>query len=229
MRTLTIGDPALLAQRKSLLQEMLADSPAALWPCADGSGAPQDASGNARHVSLAAGTNTYTPDSTYGTVLDMSAGSWTTTYRCPQSAYTLTARLRLSSNVSGDACPIGDWGGDLALGAMIVMTGSVNGLRGYHRGSTITGPNLNTGQWYHLAQTWDGSTVRLYVDGAEVGTPISTTTAPSTANGSGSASRLSSYGQTATGRRVPGVGRYLSWYATALSGARIAVHHAAGV
>jgi len=30
-----------------------------------------------------------------------------------------------------------------------------------YRGDTL----LNTGQWYHVAATWDGSTVRVYVDG----------------------------------------------------------------
>jgi len=30
-----------------------------------------------------------------------------------------------------------------------------------YRGDTL----LNTGQWYHVAATWDGSTVRIYVDG----------------------------------------------------------------
>jgi len=32
---------------------------------------------------------------------------------------------------------------------------------GGYRGDTL----LNTGQWYHIAATWDGTTVRIYVDG----------------------------------------------------------------
>ena len=229
MRTLTIADPALVGSvRKSLLQEVMADGPQTLWIGNDGSGAPQDSSGNSRHLTLANGSNTYASDGTYGTVLDMSSGSWTTTFRCPQSAYTLEAWIRLSTNVSGDACPIGDWGGNNTFGAMMLLTPSSNALLAYHRESTISGGNLSTGTWYHLAQTWNGSTVRLYLNGSEVGTPISTSTAPGTANESG-LSRVSSYGGVATGRRVPGQGRFIAWYSSALSGSRIAAHRAAGV
>ena len=42
---------------------------------------------------------------------------------------------------------------------------------------------LGLGTWTHLAQTWDGSTLRLYVDGAEVGSravtgPVATSASP---------------------------------------------------
>ena len=52
---------------------------------------------------------------------------------------------------------------------------------GGYRGDTL----LNTGQWYHVAATWDGTTVRIYVDGVldnappdSHGGPIGTDTRP---------------------------------------------------
>jgi hypothetical protein len=39
------------------------------------------------------------------------------------------------------------------------------------RGNTV----LSTGQWYHIAATWDGSTVRIYVNGQLDNTPASRT------------------------------------------------------
>jgi hypothetical protein len=38
-----------------------------------------------------------------------------------------------------------------------------------YRGNTV----LSTGEWYHVAATWDGATVRIYVDGALDNTPAS--------------------------------------------------------
>ncbi len=40
----------------------------------------------------------------------------------------------------------------------------------------VRGGSLATGTWYHLAVTWDGTTARLYVDGAQVSTTSATGT-----------------------------------------------------
>lgn len=217
-------DPGVLGS--TLLSEMLLDSPGALWPCTSGSGAPLDVAGGGYHLTLAAGANTYYSDAIFGSVLDLSVGSWTTTYRCPQTAYSLSAWVYMTGTAS-DTAPVADWGGDNAYGAMIHI-GSSNALSGYHRGTQVTGGNLAGSTWNHIVFTWDGSALKLYLNGSQVNTG-SNGTAPGTANGSGSASRISSYGMTATGRRTQGRGRFLAWYPTALSLSRVQAHYNVGL
>jgi hypothetical protein len=78
---------------------------------------------------------------------------------------------------------------------------------------------LQTGVWYHLAATWDGSTIKVYVNGVL----------------DGSASRSSSLCQSSdpvqllsTGTHFQGSASDIALYGTALSGGRIAAHYAAG-
>lgn len=44
-----------------------------------------------------------------------------------------------------------------------------NTLRFTVAGINLDQPGINTGQWYHVAGTWDGIVQKLYVDGVEVG------------------------------------------------------------
>lgn len=69
----------------------------------------------------------------------------------------------LSKSITGNGIELLTYGSNLAF---FVMNGTA--------GSSIAYPlsNLQTGVWYHLAATWDGSTkesMRLYVNGAPVG------------------------------------------------------------
>ncbi|MEM7322285.1 MAG: LamG-like jellyroll fold domain-containing protein, partial [Actinomycetota bacterium] len=41
---------------------------------------------------------------------------------------------------------------------------------------TVTGGSVTTGAWHHLATTWDGTTLSLYVDGQPVGSVVATGT-----------------------------------------------------
>lgn len=50
----------------------------------------------------------------------------------------------------------------------ILSTGAVAADTG---ATTVTSGVLSTGVWHHAVITWDGTTMRLYVDGASVGTP----------------------------------------------------------
>ncbi len=211
-----------LAKSSSLLLEMLVDSPYAVWMCDDGTGAPLDKSGNGRHLTLSLGTNTYTTDPDYGTVLTMTNGLWAWPFRLPQSSYTLESWVKFNSSVV-EQSPISDWGGNYSAGAMIYL--SSMSLRGYHGAAGyISGGTLSTGAWYHLVLTWDGSIVRLYVNGVEVGT-LGTSATPGTANGPSNGAFLSGYGNTIASAKVNGVGRGFAVYTQALSATRITAHY----
>lgn len=75
---------------------------------------------------------------------------------------------------------------------------------------------------YHVASTWDGSTLRLYVNGVSVGTPVAMTSiiASTVAMEVG---RYSGTNGTTPGGRLD----EFAFYDTALSGAQIAAHYAA--
>lgn len=92
--------------------------------------------------------------------------------------------------------------------------------------TTVTGTlPLGAGTTHHLAATWDGTTVRLYVDGASVGTPAAATgTTPNYASFPPSSGGPNS---TKFNGRIDGLAVYRN---KALTGARILAHaQAAGV
>lgn len=84
----------------------------------------------------------------------------------------------------------------------------------------VTGATaLQTGVWYHLAGTWDGSTQKVYVNGQLDNSAARTSNLCDTAN----AVQL---GQ--TGTHFQGTMSDVALYPTALSGARVSAHYAAG-
>lgn len=66
----------------------------------------------------------------------------------------------------------------------IHVPGANNSGKTYLSGTTAAGSTVITdGQWHHVAGTWDGSEIKLYIDGVEEGTaafagPISTSDVP---------------------------------------------------
>lgn len=88
------------------------------------------------------------------------------------------------------------------------------------RASWSTVPSLNT--WYHAAMTWDGTTLRLWVNGVQVASQ--TRSGSITSSGDRIAIGSSSFG---TAGFFPGTIDEVAVYPTALSAARIAAHYAA--
>lgn len=92
-------------------------------------------------------------------------------------AYTVSAWVNLASTGTRNiwsAAYTGNWS--------TIFRFDTNVLTIYHLTSpttfvSVSSGALNTGQWYHTAATWDGATVRLYVDGDPVGTPAATAVA----------------------------------------------------
>ena len=207
--------------------EVLADSPAAFWPCDDGTGLPQDDSGNGHHLILDGGSTAYVTDPDLGVVLNAGVGTWHSTWQLNQAAYTLEAWVRFKTAPTAEGTPIADWGGNSATGAMVMFT-SARVPKAYHVASAITGAAVTADVWHHVASTWDGTTHRLYVDAVQVATQ-STSTAPGRAN-SGAFAKLSGYGFSdgaMASRRFAGYLAGAAGYPTALSAARIAAHRTA--
>ncbi|HWQ93568.1 MAG TPA: LamG domain-containing protein [Clostridia bacterium] len=94
----------------------------------------------------------------------------------------------------------------------------------------ITGGSYTVGQWVHLAATYDGTTVRLYVDGAEVasGNPTAYQGNSTAALAVGSYSDLVGSGPA---YQNPFIGHVdeVALYSTALSGSQILSHYNNGI
>lgn len=202
--------------------EVLADSPLAFWPCDDGSGSPQDASGNGNHAS--GGSTWYETDADLGTVLAepndfgvrntatvaLGTAAWTVEYvgKVAPGGYISAGSDGSPTDGVGSAdlselsgtLTFQGWWDDNAMSAPAPITAS----------STLTQDDI----WHHIAATWDGTDLKLYVDGSLVDTvSCSGTWTPPADCG---------FGGTAAGDRLWGV----AVYGTALSGARIAAHFA---
>jgi hypothetical protein len=80
-----------------------------------------------------------------------------------------------SAAVAPDAYIVDKGAGATGDGSYALYTGPDGGLRFYVSDGTTTiespdaGASLWDGNWHHVVGTYDGSTVRLYVDGTEVG------------------------------------------------------------
>jgi Concanavalin A-like lectin/glucanases superfamily len=183
----------------SYATEVAADSPALWWKLDEASGTvANDSSGN--------GHNSGSCNVTFG-VADCPAGmSQTcasfngttqtvieTSYVPSLTAFTFETWVNLNSqNVWGPCYGPASGNPDYDhVGFLLQSTGNENATPpriSVGNGTvtvTVTAPsNLPSSGWAHLAVTWDGSTVTLYVNGASVGTPATLTgTVTTAANG----------------------------------------------
>jgi Concanavalin A-like lectin/glucanases superfamily len=163
-----------------------AGGPAALWHFDEGQGtAVGDDSGNGHNGTLS-GSLTWVPSmSGFGYALNYSGGGMVTVPAANGRSSLEPARaVSVSAWVMQDGTP-GHWKYILAKGATTgaasygLDTGSEGGLEFYVASDANAGDavystdgdqSLWDGNWHLIVGTWDGSTVRLYVDGNEVGT-----------------------------------------------------------
>ena len=86
-----------------------------------------------------------------------------------QSGFTLEAWVNKTSATENDAAVVGTWTGS---GPMIwvdhLATRYHLTLGGGYSGYLDSGQSPLAGQWQHLAATYDGTTARFYIDGAQV-------------------------------------------------------------
>jgi hypothetical protein len=90
--------------------------------------------------------------------------------------------------------------------------------------ATLTGAALSTGAWHHLVATYDGTSLRMYVDGALYGGPTAATWTPSYSTGNASFGAA-----TSSVNFLAGSIDECAIYPTALSSARVSAHHTQGV
>jgi hypothetical protein len=97
----------------------------------------------------------------------------------------------------------------------------------YYSGATwysvVSDSNLVTGQWYHLASTWDGSTAKLYVNGS---VQTSTLSLSSISYSTATSAKIGSY---YTGNYLHGLIDEVSLFDSALSASDITAIYNSGV
>lgn len=233
MRTLTIGDQALLAARRSYRNEVLADGPLAFWMLDDASGTTAgDASGNGR-------TGTYTngptlaqasiiPTTTDTCVsfdgsndsVDVASASW-----MDVSSITVEAVVNLPLSgtraiVSRDNNTQRDWY------MVAVGTGLYWGVRNASNTLVEVGPvTLTANTSVHLACTFNaGATAKVYVNGTEA----SSSAVSGNLRTASAAIRVGAYLNTSG--YLNGKAQGVAIHGAALSAARILAHaHATGL
>ncbi len=171
----------------------------AFWPC-DDNGSPTDESGNGRDFTNVTGTPTrrttgeFTGElctrHTHATADELQS---TTEYEPDlTAAWTWIGRAKAVTFTGDTTDSEGDvevwrWGADATSGFSVQFDGGGDGILDnivcHDRqtgGGSITGTPIGAGSsllgnWYDLAVTYDGTTLRFYVDGTEVGTALTTT------------------------------------------------------
>ena len=97
----------------------------------------------------------------------------------------------------------------------------------YYSGTTwysvLSDSNLVTGQWYHLASTWDGSTAKLYVNGS---VQTSTLSLSSISYSTATSAKIGSY---YTGNYLDGLIDEVSLFDSALSASDVATIYNSGI
>jgi Glycoside Hydrolase Family 113/Concanavalin A-like lectin/glucanases superfamily len=208
---------------------VLADGPAAYWRLNEAAGASMvaDATGHGHTGTLQGGVTLGTAGVLAGdsaATFNGSTGRITvsSTSGLPSggSPYSLEAWLRASGTTSQGLLGLGDYSS--TKGSNALRTGGSSGLLNYWWGADL---GVNTADlraaWHHVVATFDGTTRRLYLDGAQVAQDQPGMPAVVLSN-----VRL---GQTCCNEYFNGTLDEVAMYATALSATRIQAHYQAGL
>ena len=227
----------------SYSSEVLADSPLGYWRLGDTSGLTMvDSSGNGRNGTYSSGsvilgqTGALVGDS--NTAVDFNVGTSyascaAAAWQNQTSAFTVEAWVKASG--SGIYSIVDrDSNGANRPWQFRVNAGKLEFLRITNAAGTISvitvasaATNVTNNAWHHVAATYDGTTLRLYIDGAADGSAaltggIQSTSAIPMAIGANSSGGLGA------NQRWPSKMDEVAYYSTALSAARVAAHYAAG-
>ena len=209
---------------------VLADSPIIYWRLGDTSGTTAvDSSGNSHD-----GTYTGSPVMSVAGALVGDADTCVTfdgtndkvdiTYGAFMDATNITVEAWIKTTATGLRA-IWDRDKSLRVWQMLLNSGNLQftkiGGTGGNVTAATTGLSLNDGNWHHLVATYDGTNIKLYVDGA-----LAQTTA---AGALSTAAAAMSVGVNNTSTaRFNGQIDEAAYYGTALSAARILVHYQSG-
>lgn len=217
----------------SYSSEVLADSPLAYWRLGETSGATaSDSSGNGRDCTynvnmilgatglLASDADLAASFNGSNAYCDIAYASWMDT----PTAMTVEAWIKTSA--SGTQAIVDRDDGSSPRVWQFRLNGAQLEFVKISGGvvtATTTGLSLNDGSAHHVAVTYDGSNIRLYADGALIGSP---TSAPGTLTGA----RKLQIGVNDGGFNwFLGVIDETAYYGSVLSGTRLAAHYAAGI
>lgn len=210
--------------------EVLADSPLVYWRLGEASGTTAtDSSGNGLN-------GTYSGSYTQG-VTGLLTGDSDTAVTFTSGLVTVADTTDLSALTAEAWIKGADTGGGVVARMSTTTTNRVFSL-GLNAGvaqaviyktnttlTSVTGTTtVSNNAVHHIAMTYDGTTLRLFVDGVEEGTPstavsgtLNTADGPLTAGGRGTSGEYS------------GTVDEVAYYTTALTDTRIAAHYSAGV
>lgn len=217
--------------------EVLADSPLIHWRLGEASGTTAaDASGGGH-------TGTYTGSPTVGvtgllvgdsdkaaqfhSASDDALASAATVGPTTLTRFSIEAVVKITANLVGGSVlfalcdPTGSDPGFIELDYNTTLTVFFQGSSGVH----VAAHSFNFGQTYHVVGTFDGASLRLYLDGAlvattvavDAGAPIAIPFCFIAGNFGGG------------GYATDGVVDECAFYGTALNGTRVAAHHAASI
>jgi len=215
------GSPAQASATTIYSTLVMASSPLAYYRLGESSGTTMsDSSGNAHHGSYLASVTLGQPAATSNTtdtaVLFTTGRGSAPGVAAPQTAYTLEAWIKRTSNADGQI--VGHAGG-----GQLFVQGDHLGIS--QSGTTFVDATttLAANTWYHVAATWNGTTTTLYVNGSPVAATGTANTAPAASGtlyvGSGTVPLLP---------RFTGTLDEVAYYPTALSQAVLDDHWKVG-
>lgn len=166
-------------------EAILATKPSRYFRCNEGSGVIIDQAGGANATII----GTPTKRAAVGPVGIADAGGLQTvnnggayasagnaSWAVGANGYTLMCWFYMTATTN-DRGLFGRW--RFPNGAQIYSAGGGSTVSALHQGVvTVTSGTLALNRWHHVAQTWDKSTVRLYVNGSQIGTGAASATAP---------------------------------------------------
>lgn len=214
---------------------VLADSPLLYYRLNETSGTTcMDTSGNARNGTYSGGytlgiTGAITSDPTNKAVnFTGASGKMDVPYGAYMDAASITVETWVLSTITGQG-PL--WDRDKGNGTTSprvwqfrLSNSKVEFIRIGGTGGTITATSVksvNDGNWHHVAATYDGSNIRIYIDGAL----DKTVSAPGAFSGHPAAMSLAVNDASVGAVYLNGVLDEAAYYGTALSGARILAHY----